>query len=69
MIVQHRLTVPTHGRGTYDITAQVQGVVRGAGIAIGLCHVFCHQVRSMGSVLASLHAKQRRGQYIAGGRS
>jgi secondary thiamine-phosphate synthase enzyme len=42
MIVQQRLNVPTRGRGTYDITAQVEGVVRGAGIATGLCHVFCH---------------------------
>jgi secondary thiamine-phosphate synthase enzyme len=42
MIVQQRLTVTTHGRGTYDITAQVEGVSRRAGITIGLCHVFCH---------------------------
>ena len=42
MIVQQRLTVPTHGRGTYDITAQIEGVARRAGIATGLCHVFCH---------------------------
>ncbi len=42
MIVQQRLTVRTHGRGTYDITAQVAAVARRAGIAIGLCHVFCH---------------------------
>ena len=42
MIVQQRLTVRTHGRGTYDITAQVEAVARRAGIAIGLCHVFCH---------------------------
>jgi secondary thiamine-phosphate synthase enzyme len=42
MIVQRRLTVSTRGRGTYDITALVEGVVSGAGIAAGLCHVFCH---------------------------
>jgi secondary thiamine-phosphate synthase enzyme len=42
MIVQQRLTLSTRGRGTYDITAQVEAVVRGAGIAAGLCHVFCH---------------------------
>jgi secondary thiamine-phosphate synthase enzyme len=42
MIVQQHLTVRTHGRGTYDITAQVEAVARGAEIAIGLCHVFCH---------------------------
>jgi secondary thiamine-phosphate synthase enzyme len=42
MIVQQRLTVRTQGRGTYDVTAQVEAVARRAGIAIGLCHVFCH---------------------------
>ncbi len=42
MIVQQRLTVPTRGRGTYDITDQVEAVARRAGIAVGLCHVFCH---------------------------
>jgi secondary thiamine-phosphate synthase enzyme len=42
MILQRRLRVSTPGRGTYDITGQIEGVVRGAGIATGLCHVFVH---------------------------
>jgi secondary thiamine-phosphate synthase enzyme len=42
MIVQQRLSLSTRGRGTYDITSQVEGVVRGSGIATGLCHVFVH---------------------------
>ena len=42
MIVQQSLALPTRGRGTYDITRQIEGVVRGAGIAVGLCHVFVH---------------------------
>jgi secondary thiamine-phosphate synthase enzyme len=42
MIVQQCLTVPTRGRGTYDITGLVEGVVRGAGMDAGLCHIFVH---------------------------
>ena len=42
MIVQRRLTLSTRGRGTYDLTAQVDGVVRDAGIATGFCQVFVH---------------------------
>ncbi len=42
MIVQQGLTVSTRGRGTYDITGQIEGVARGAGIDTGLCHVFVH---------------------------
>ena len=30
----------TRGRGTYDITAQVQGIVRNAAVQTGLCHLF-----------------------------
>ncbi len=30
------------GRGTYEITDQVARIVRGAGVAAGLCHVFVH---------------------------
>jgi secondary thiamine-phosphate synthase enzyme len=38
MILKQRLTLPTRGRGTYDMTAQVEGVAGRAGIAIGFCH-------------------------------
>jgi secondary thiamine-phosphate synthase enzyme len=39
-MAQHELTVRTRGRGTYDISAEVQDLVRGSGISSGLCHVF-----------------------------
>ena len=42
MIAQQHLTIQTRGRGTYDITAQIAGSVRAAGVTTGLCHVFCH---------------------------
>src|SRR5678815_294049 len=40
MIDQHTLTFRTTGRGTTDITADVQRVVAASGIAKGLCTVF-----------------------------
>jgi secondary thiamine-phosphate synthase enzyme len=36
------IEVSTRGRGTYDITDEVQRAVRGSGIARGLCTVFVH---------------------------
>ena len=35
-------TVDTRGRGTFDITARVQAVVREAQVSSGLCNVFIH---------------------------
>ena len=40
MIVQTKLTVPTKGRGSYEISDRVQQAVRDSGICTGLCHVF-----------------------------
>jgi len=37
-----RFEVSTRGRGTYEITDRVAEVVRGSGIARGLCTVFVH---------------------------
>lgn len=34
------LTIETRGRGTQDITREVQALVRESGIATGLCHLF-----------------------------
>jgi secondary thiamine-phosphate synthase enzyme len=42
MIAQQRFDLATRGRGTYEITRQVEGIVRDAGIKTGLCHVFVH---------------------------
>jgi len=36
-----RIVVDTDGRGTTDLTQQVQRVVGHSGIETGLCHVFC----------------------------
>jgi secondary thiamine-phosphate synthase enzyme len=40
MAHQSTLSVATRGRGTLDITAQVNEAVRQSGIDTGLCHVF-----------------------------
>ncbi len=43
MISQKSLTVATtRGRGTYEITAEVQAIVRASGLKTGLVHVFVH---------------------------
>jgi len=42
MTHQEFLTVQTRGRGTTEITSQVQTIVRNANIETGLCHVFQH---------------------------
>lgn len=38
---QKEFGVATHGRGIYEITAQVVSIVAEADIDAGLCHVFC----------------------------
>lgn len=40
MIAQHEIEITTKGRGTYDLSGDVQRAVRDSGIKSGLCHVF-----------------------------
>ena len=40
MIRQSELEVETRGRGTYDLTREIQSAVEQANIDAGLCHVF-----------------------------
>ncbi len=40
MIKQEEINISTQGRGTYDLSQQVQQAVRLSGISTGLCHVF-----------------------------
>ena len=39
MIKQEEINISTQGRGTYDLSQQVQQAVRSSGISTGLCHV------------------------------
>ncbi len=40
MTFQQTIEVGTRGRGTYEITSQVAGVVRAAAVQCGIAHVF-----------------------------
>ncbi len=40
MIKQEEINISTRGRGTYDLSRQVQQAVRAAGVSTGICHVF-----------------------------
>lgn len=42
MWTQHQFDVATRGRGTYDITRDVQERVAQSGVHTGLAHVFIH---------------------------
>ena len=42
MLKQSAIKVSTRGRGTYEITAEVQRAVEASGVERGLCHVFIH---------------------------
>jgi len=48
VIARDELLIETGGRGTYDLSQQVQQVVAASGITTGLCHVFiCHTSASL----------------------
>ena len=48
MIAQTELRVRTDGRGTYDLSRDVDRAVHESGVAQGLCHVFvCHTSASL----------------------
>ena len=48
MIAQHEFTIRTRGRGTYDISREVQDFVRESGVVAGVCQVFiCHTSASL----------------------
>ncbi len=42
MLIQEKINVITQGRGTYEVTNDVQRIVKNTDIEMGLCHVFVH---------------------------
>lgn len=42
MTEQKQLSVTTRGRGTYDVTAEIQDFVIASTIQTGMCHIFVH---------------------------
>jgi len=48
LIARDEVRVETTGRGTYDLTADVQQLVSASGIKTGMCHIFiCHTSASL----------------------
>ena len=48
MIARNELRIETDGRGTYDLSTDVQRCVAESGIQTGMCHVFiCHTSASL----------------------
>jgi secondary thiamine-phosphate synthase enzyme len=48
VIAQSEIRVDTRGRGTYELSREVQNAVRKSGVQAGLCHVFiCHTSASL----------------------
>lgn len=39
---QRSIQIDTRGRGTYEITREVDRIIRESGVAQGLCHIFIH---------------------------
>lgn len=37
---QHKIVIPTSGRGFYDCSSKIAGLVNSSGIQIGICHLF-----------------------------
>jgi secondary thiamine-phosphate synthase enzyme len=42
MVHQQQLRITTHGRGTFDISQQVDEVIHASGINTGICQIFIH---------------------------
>jgi secondary thiamine-phosphate synthase enzyme len=48
VIAREELHIETKGRGTHDLSADVQRLVTASGIETGMCHVFiCHTSASL----------------------
>ena len=54
------IEVTTRGRGTYDITDELQRAVRGSGISRGLCTVFVHHTSASLIINENADADVRR---------
>jgi secondary thiamine-phosphate synthase enzyme len=41
-VLQESLQISTRGRGTYEITREVEQIIARSGVTAGLCHIFIH---------------------------
>jgi secondary thiamine-phosphate synthase enzyme len=46
MVHQQQLRLSTSGRGTYEISAEVEQVISTSGISTGICQIFNHHTSS-----------------------
>lgn len=60
MLQSATLNIQTRGRGTIEITRELQGVVRGTGVVQGLCHVFIHHTSASLIVCENAEPEVRR---------
>ncbi len=67
MIEQQTITVRTEGRGTINITREVDEVLRSSGVEQGLCHVFVHHTSASLIITENADSDVRRDleNYIA----
>jgi secondary thiamine-phosphate synthase enzyme len=42
LVFQQTIEIATRGRGTHELTAEVNAIVSAADIVVGTCHVFVH---------------------------
>ncbi|UJR79363.1 secondary thiamine-phosphate synthase enzyme YjbQ [Sandaracinus amylolyticus] len=57
---RERIEVRTRGRGTYEITRELQRAVAESGVHEGLCHVFVHHTSASLIVCENADAAVRR---------
>ena len=46
MMHKKKISISTRGRGSFDITREIQQVVQESGIREGLCHIFVHHTNA-----------------------
>lgn len=57
---QHRIVTATRGRGFHELTAEVQRLVRDAGLRTGLCHLFLRHTSASLCITENADAEVRR---------
>ncbi len=60
MLIQDDHTLRTSGRGTYDLTAEIDDRLRAAGVVDGLCTVFVHHTSASLIVCENADPEVRR---------
>jgi secondary thiamine-phosphate synthase enzyme len=60
MVYQKTFFHETRGRGTYEITNEVNRVIRDSGVVTGICHVFTHHTSASLTLCENADADVRR---------